>query len=67
MRSAHRTGWVISNPAVTCALPSTSNPQHAAENIGPLRGSLPDREMRARMVRHMETIPGFDIIAQMPW
>jgi diketogulonate reductase-like aldo/keto reductase len=59
--------WVISNPAVTCALPSTSNPDHAAENIGALRGPLPDQKMRARMVRHMETIPGFDRIAQMPW
>jgi diketogulonate reductase-like aldo/keto reductase len=59
--------WVISHPAVTCALPATSNPDHAAENVGALRGPLPDREMRARMVRHMETIPGFDRIAQMPW
>jgi diketogulonate reductase-like aldo/keto reductase len=59
--------WVISNPNVTCALPSTSNPEHAAENIGALRGPLPDQKMRARMVRHMETIPGFDRIADMPW
>ena len=59
--------WVISHPAVTCALPATSNPDHAAENIAVLRGPLPDREMRARMVRHMESIPGFDKIAEMPW
>ena len=25
-----------------------------------MRGPLPDRAMRARMVRHMESIPGFD-------
>ena len=59
--------WVISHPNVTCALPSTSNPAHAAENIAALRGPLPDREMRARMVRHMETIPGFNKISDMPW
>jgi diketogulonate reductase-like aldo/keto reductase len=59
--------WVISHPSVTCVLPSTSNPDHAAENIGALRGPLPDRDMRARMVRHMETVPGFDQIATMPW
>jgi len=59
--------WVISHPAVTCALPATSNPKHAAENVKALRGPLPDREMRARMVRHMETIPGFAQIAQTPW
>jgi diketogulonate reductase-like aldo/keto reductase len=59
--------WVISHPNVTCALPATSNPAHAAENIAALRGPLPDREMRVRMVRHMETIPAFGQIAQMPW
>ncbi|MEW6721139.1 MAG: aldo/keto reductase, partial [Thermodesulfobacteriota bacterium] len=57
--------WVVSHPAVTCALPATSNPDHETENIGALRGPLPDREMRARMVKHMETIPGFDRLASM--
>jgi len=57
--------WVISHPAVTAAIPATSNPDHMSENIGALRGPLPDREMRARMVKHMETIPGFDKLAEM--
>jgi diketogulonate reductase-like aldo/keto reductase len=52
--------WVISHPAVTCALPATSNPDHLMENVGAMRGPLPDRAMRARMVQHMESIPGFD-------
>ncbi|MFI0845075.1 aldo/keto reductase [Mesorhizobium sp. IMUNJ 23232] len=59
--------WVISNPIITCALPSTSNPEHARENIGALRGPLPDQAMRQRMIRHMETIPGFADIGKMPW
>jgi diketogulonate reductase-like aldo/keto reductase len=59
--------WVIANPAVTCALPATSKPDHAAENVGALRGPLPDAAMRARMVQHMESIPGFDRISEMPW
>jgi diketogulonate reductase-like aldo/keto reductase len=59
--------WVISNPAVTCTLAATANPDHAAQNVGALPGPLPDAEMRTRMVRHMETIPGFDRIAEMPW
>lgn len=59
--------WVISHPAVTCCLAGTSNPQHAAENVGALRGNLPDRQMREQMVKHMETIPGFSTLAQMPW
>jgi diketogulonate reductase-like aldo/keto reductase len=57
--------WVISHPAVTCAIPATTNPDHESENIGALRGPLPDKEMRARMVRHMETISGFDRLADM--
>lgn len=57
--------WVISHPAITCAIPATTNPDHQSENIGALRGLLPDKEMRTRMVKHMETIPGFDKLAEM--
>ena len=32
-----------------------------------MRGSLLDRDMRVRMVRHMETMPGFDKLDEMPW
>jgi diketogulonate reductase-like aldo/keto reductase len=62
--------WVISHPTVTCALPATSNPDHLMENIGAMRGPLPDRETRARMVRHMESITGFaelDRLAARSW
>jgi hypothetical protein len=38
-----------------------------SDNLQALRGALPDEAMRRRMVRHMETIPGFDAIAGMPW
>jgi diketogulonate reductase-like aldo/keto reductase len=51
--------WIIGHPAITCALPATANPRHAADNMGALRGPLPDQAMRARMLRHMESIPGF--------
>jgi diketogulonate reductase-like aldo/keto reductase len=59
--------WVISHPAVTCVIPATTNPDHQADNIQALRGPLPDRAMRDRMVRHMEGIPGFAQLAQAPW
>lgn len=59
--------WVLSHEAVTCAIPATSNPDHLLENMGALRGPLPDREMRRRMLRYMESIPGFDRIGEMPW
>jgi aryl-alcohol dehydrogenase-like predicted oxidoreductase len=59
--------WVMGHPAVTTVLAATSNPDHARENIGALRGPLPDQAMRQRMVRHMESIPGFGSLASMPW
>jgi diketogulonate reductase-like aldo/keto reductase len=59
--------YVISHPAVTAAIPATSNPDHLTENMGALKGPLPDNAMRARMVQHMESLPGFDRLGQMPW
>ncbi|WGF87447.1 aldo/keto reductase [Marinivivus vitaminiproducens] len=59
--------WVMGHPAVTCVLPATSNPDHVVDNMAALRGSLPDAAMRERMVRHMETLPGFADIGAMAW
>jgi diketogulonate reductase-like aldo/keto reductase len=59
--------YVISHPAVTCAIPATTNPNHVVENMGALRGALPDSALRTRMVQHMESLPGFDKLLQMPW
>jgi diketogulonate reductase-like aldo/keto reductase len=59
--------WVMAHPAVTTVLAATSDPEHARENVGALKGPLPDREMRRRMLRHMETVPGFADVARMPW
>jgi len=58
--------WIVSHPAVTCAIPATTNPKHQADNIGALKGPLPDERMRNRMLKHMETIPDFDKVAKMP-
>lgn len=59
--------YVISHPAVIAAIPATTNPNHVVENMGALSGPLPDPEMRARMVKHMESIPGFDRLTQTSW
>ncbi|MBD2777835.1 aldo/keto reductase [Iningainema tapete] len=58
--------YVISHPAVTAAIPATTNPDHVAQNMGALKTALPDRAMRARMVKYMESLPGFDKLAQTP-
>lgn len=41
--------YIISHPAVTCAIPATSRVDHMRENMGSLYGSLPDKDMRKKM------------------
>jgi len=48
--------FVVSHPAVTCAIPATSEPAHMVENMGGLTGRLPDAAMRTRMLRHFESL-----------
>ncbi len=45
--------FIVSHPAVTCAIPATSRVDHMRENMGALTGRLPDAKMRARMARYM--------------
>lgn len=44
--------FITSHPAVTCAIPATSQATHMAENMGALYGRLPDAKLRERMVQH---------------
>jgi diketogulonate reductase-like aldo/keto reductase len=48
--------YVVSHPAVTCAIPATSEPAHMLSNAMAGDGRLPDEPMRARMVRHFESV-----------
>ena len=48
--------FIVSHPAVTCAIPATSNPDHLDENMGALVGPLPDTAQRAEMVRYFEAV-----------
>jgi diketogulonate reductase-like aldo/keto reductase len=41
--------YILSNPAVTCVLTETTNPEHMAENILAGVGQLPDEVTRRRM------------------
>ena len=41
--------FIVSHPAVTCAIPATSQTPHMIENMGALYGKLPNPEMRKRM------------------
>lgn len=46
--------FVVSHPAVTCAIPATSRAEHLAENVGALAGRLPDAALRARIARALD-------------
>jgi aryl-alcohol dehydrogenase-like predicted oxidoreductase len=41
--------WILAHPAVTCAIPATTNPAHAAINMGALLGPVPDAAQRRRI------------------
>ena len=41
--------FVVSHPALTCAIPGTGNPAHMADNAGAGGGRMPDETMRARI------------------
>ena len=46
--------FVVSHPAVTCAIPATSQKAHIVENMGALYGRLPDAAMRKRMAAQID-------------
>lgn len=46
--------FILSHPAVNCVIPGTSNPAHAADNMGAGYGKLPDEAGRKRMAEWME-------------
>ena len=48
--------FVVSHPAVTLAIPATSQLAHMAENMGAGRGPLPDAALRRRMLRDVENL-----------
>lgn len=42
--------FIVSHPAVTCAIPATSSVAHVRENMGAARGRLPDEALRRKMI-----------------
>lgn len=48
--------FAVSHPAVTCAIPATSNPAHMIENMGANFGRLPDAALRRRMAQQFDSL-----------
>ncbi len=45
--------FIVSHPAVTCAIPATTRVEHMGENMGALYGELPDEQQRRKMVDYV--------------
>jgi diketogulonate reductase-like aldo/keto reductase len=48
--------WIVSHPAVTCAIPGTGKPEHMKDNLGAGRGRLPDDKARKRMAAYFDAL-----------
>jgi diketogulonate reductase-like aldo/keto reductase len=48
--------FITSHPAVTCAIPATSQLAHCRENMGAGHGRLPDQAMRVKMVQYVKNL-----------
>jgi len=48
--------FIVSHPAVTCAIPATGNVAHVVENLGAARGRLPDEATRRRMTEYVRSL-----------
>jgi diketogulonate reductase-like aldo/keto reductase len=48
--------FIVSHPAVTCAIPATTRVDHVRENLGASAGRLPDEALRRRMVADLEKL-----------
>lgn len=48
--------WIVSHPAVTCAIPGTGNPKHLKDNLAAGYGALPDRAARRRMADYFASL-----------
>jgi aryl-alcohol dehydrogenase-like predicted oxidoreductase len=50
--------YVVSHPAVTCAIPGTTKLKHAQDNQAAGRGRLPDAAMRKKIEEYWGTVSG---------
>lgn len=48
--------YVLSHPAVTCAIPGSTQAAHVADNLGAARGRLPDAALRQEIARYFAAI-----------
>jgi aryl-alcohol dehydrogenase-like predicted oxidoreductase len=48
--------YVLGHPAVTCAIPGSTQAAHVEDNLGAARGRLPDAALRQTILRYFDAI-----------
>jgi aryl-alcohol dehydrogenase-like predicted oxidoreductase len=48
--------YIVSHPAVTCAIPGMARPEYVVDNLGAARGRLPDAAMRRKMEQFIDRV-----------
>ncbi len=48
--------YIVSHPAVTCAVPGMAKAAYVVDNVGAARGRLPDAAMRSRMEQFIDAV-----------
>ena len=48
--------FILANPAVTCVIPATANPDHMQDNLAAGTGRLPDHAQLEKMIRHISNL-----------
>ena len=48
--------YIVSHPAITCAVPGMARAEYVVDNLGAARGRLPDAPMRKRMEQFIENV-----------
>ncbi|HYR33044.1 MAG TPA: aldo/keto reductase [Burkholderiales bacterium] len=48
--------WIVSHPAVTCAIPGTGRPDHMRDNLAAGQAPMPDAKARLRMAEYFDSL-----------
>ena len=48
--------FIVSHPAVTCAIPATTKVEHMRDNMAAGHGRLPDASTREEMIKYFESL-----------
>lgn len=48
--------FIVSHPAVTCAIPATSRIDHLYENMSAMKGVVPEQKMRDKLIRYVTAL-----------